>query len=105
VQTLTQLMLLRTTAGIAMGGILSSVSALQASLAPKGRYGATYGVDTSMVATANAIAPMIGAGLTAAFGLSAVFLGAAAMYGLATLVAAVAVPSRKQQSERLETSA
>ncbi len=35
---------------------------------------------------------MIGAALTATFGLSAAFLGAAAVYGLATAVVATVVP-------------
>jgi len=93
-QSPTQLLILRASAGIATGGILASVSSLLAALAPKQRYGAVYGVDTSMMAAANAIAPMLGAALTASWGLSAPFLGAAAMYGLATLVVALTVPGK-----------
>lgn len=92
VQTSTQLLVLRTVAGVAMGGILASISSLQATLAPKGRYGAVYGVDTSMVAGANAIAPMIGAALTATFGLSSIFYGAAVIYAIATVIVLVVVP-------------
>lgn len=95
VQTTTQFLVLRTVSGAAMGGILASVSALQASLAPKGRFGAVYGVDTSLVAAANAISPMIGAALTTAWGLSSVFLGAAVMYGIATVVVAIVVRKPK----------
>jgi DHA1 family multidrug resistance protein-like MFS transporter len=94
VQTVGQLMILRTIAGLASGGILASVSALLAALAPRGRYGAVYGVNTSMVAAANAIAPMIGAAMTARWGLRSVFLGAAVMYGAAILIAAFALPAR-----------
>jgi DHA1 family multidrug resistance protein-like MFS transporter len=90
--TPTQLLLLRTLGGVATGGILASVSSLLAALAPKQRYGAVYGVDTSMMAAANAIAPMLGAALTASWGLPSAFLGAAAMYGLATAVVATMVP-------------
>jgi MFS family permease len=96
VHTTTQLLVLRTFAGVAMGGILASVSALQAALAPKGRYGAVYGVDTSLVATANAIAPMIGAALTASFGLTSVFYGAAAVYALATVIVLAVVPATRR---------
>jgi len=92
VQTPTQLLVLRVASGVAMGGILASVSSLQAALAPKGRYGAVYGVDTSMVAAANAISPMIGAALTATFGLTSVFYGAAVVYALATVIVLVVVP-------------
>ena len=95
-QNTTQLLTLRALAGVAMGGILASVSTLQAAMAPKERYGAVYGVDTSMVAAANAVAPMIGAGLTAGFGLPSVFAGAAAMYGAAAILAAAAVPHRSE---------
>jgi MFS family permease len=94
VQTTTQLLVLRVLSGIVMGGILASVSAMQAALAPKGRYGAVYGVDTSLVAAANAISPMIGAALTASFGLTSVFVGAAVIYALATIVVAAAVPPK-----------
>jgi MFS transporter, DHA1 family, multidrug resistance protein len=86
-----QLLLLRTLGGVAAGGILASVSSLLAALTPKQRYGAVYGVDTSMMAAANAIAPMVGAALTASWGLSSAFLGAATMYGLATVVVATMV--------------
>jgi hypothetical protein len=47
-----------------------------------------------MVAAANAISPMIGAALTATFGLSSAFLGAAVIYGLATVIVAAVVPKR-----------
>jgi len=90
----TQVLILRTLVGAAMGGILASVSALQAALAPKDRFGAVYGVDTSAVSVANALAPMIGAGLAASWGLPSVFLGAAALYGLATIVVAATVPKK-----------
>jgi len=86
-----QLMILRALGGAAMGGIMASISALQAALAPKDRFGAVYGVDTSIVSAANALAPMIGAVLAMSWGLSSVFLGAAAMYGLATAVIAAVV--------------
>lgn len=95
VHTPMQLLILRALGGAVMGGILASISALQASLAPKDRFGAVYGVDTSVVAAANAAAPMIGAGLAAGWGLSSVFLGAAAMYGVATAVVAAVVPGKK----------
>jgi DHA1 family multidrug resistance protein-like MFS transporter len=92
VQTSTQLLVLRTVGGVAMGGILAAISSLQATLAPKGRYGAVYGVDTSMVAGANAIAPMIGAALTATFGLNSIFYGAAVIYAIATVIVLIVVP-------------
>ncbi len=93
-----QLLILRTLAGAAMGGILAAVSALLASLAPKDRFGAVYGVDTSLVSAANAVAPMIGVALAMRWGLASVFLGAAAMYGVATGVVALQVPSNQSET-------
>jgi DHA1 family multidrug resistance protein-like MFS transporter len=92
--TPTQLMLLRAGGGVATGGILASVAALLAELAPKDRFGAVYGVDTSMVAAANALAPMIGAALTASWGLTAPFIGSAALYAVATILVAAIVPGK-----------
>ena len=97
VQTPTQLLILRVGTGLAMGGILASISTMLASFTPKGRYGTVYGVDTSLGAGANALAPMIGAALTAAFGLSSVFLGAAVLYALSATVVAVVVPARAEE--------
>jgi DHA1 family multidrug resistance protein-like MFS transporter len=102
VRTPTQLAMLRALAGITAGGILASVSALQASLAPTGRYGAVYGVNTSLMAAANAVSPMIGAGLAGSWGLPSVFLGSAVMYGLGTAVAAVVLPHSATQAEEQE---
>lgn len=85
---------LRALAGVSAGGIVAAISVLQASLAPKGRYGAVYGIDTSLMAAANAMSPMVGAALVANWGLPSVFLGAAAMYGLGTVVTALVVPGR-----------
>ena len=99
-QTPTQFLILRVLNGAAMGGIVSSVSTLLAALAPKDRFGAVYGVDTSITAAANAVAPMVGAALTASWGLSAAFLGAAAMYGLATLVVATSVLSQAREEQQ-----
>jgi MFS family permease len=75
-----------------------------AALAPKNRFGAVYGMDTSITAAANAAAPMVGAALTATWGLSAAFLGAAVMYGLATVVVGTAVPGVKARQEQERTA-
>jgi DHA1 family multidrug resistance protein-like MFS transporter len=83
-----QLLVLRACTGAAMGGILVSLSSLLAALAPQSRFGAVFGADTSLVSTANALAPMVGAFVAAGWGLSSVFLVAAAMYAVATLVVA-----------------
>jgi DHA1 family multidrug resistance protein-like MFS transporter len=93
VSTTTQFLLLRVLAGAFMGGVVAATSTLLAELAPKDRFGAVYGINTSLTAAANAIAPMVGAALTASWGLSSAFFGAAAMYGLAAVVIALLVPA------------
>jgi DHA1 family multidrug resistance protein-like MFS transporter len=105
VQTPTQLLVLNVASGVAMGGILASISTLQAALAPKGLYGAVYGIDTSLVAAANAISPMLGAGLTASFGLTSVFAGAAILYAIATTVVLVVMPSVMRARAEAQTQA
>lgn len=90
------LLIWRTLAGVAIGGIVASVSALQAALVPKDRYGAVYGIDTSLVAGANAIAPMIGAVLTTTWGLPAAFWGAAIIYAIVSVAVLGAVPSPRR---------
>lgn len=71
--------------GLAMGGILASVRALLADLAPEGREGVVYGVENSVSSVANAIGPMTGSALAAAIGLRAPFLAASLVFGGAVL--------------------
>jgi DHA1 family multidrug resistance protein-like MFS transporter len=95
VQTPVQFLVLRVLASVATGGIVAAASSLLAALAPKNRFGAVYGVSTSIMAGANAIAPMLGAALTASWGLTSAFLGAAALYAVATVGVAAVVPGRE----------
>lgn len=85
VTTPLQLLILQAGVGLAMGGTLSVVSAMLATMAPEGRQGAVYGLDTSAISAANAVGPLLGASLAASLGLRAAFLWAAAVFGLATL--------------------
>jgi DHA1 family multidrug resistance protein-like MFS transporter len=88
------LLFLQAGAGLAMGGILASISALLASLAPEGQEGIVYGVDASVVSVANAIGPMTGSALAVWLGLRAPFLFAAVIFGLAGVAAARLLPRR-----------
>jgi DHA1 family multidrug resistance protein-like MFS transporter len=74
-------------AGLAMGGILASVSASLAELTPPGREGIVYGVDASVISVANAIGPMTGSLLAAWLGLRAPFLAAALVFGIGGIAA------------------
>jgi DHA1 family multidrug resistance protein-like MFS transporter len=86
------LLFLQAGTGLAMGGILVSLGASLARLAPDGQEGIVYGVDASVVSVANAIAPMVGSVLAAWMGLRLPFLFAAALFGLAGVAAARLLP-------------
>ena len=88
------MLLWQTGTGLAMGGILASVSASLAQLAPEGQQGIVYGVDASVVSVANAIGPMTGSALAAWLGLRVPFLIAAGIFGLAGVAAARLLPGR-----------
>ncbi|MFC2036967.1 MFS transporter [Chloroflexota bacterium] len=93
-----QLLILQGTLGLVMSGVLASTSALLATLAPEGRQGAVYGVDTSVVSMANAVGPIIGASVAAIWGLRAPFLLAAGAFVLASGLTWVVVPRPEQTS-------
>jgi MFS family permease len=88
-----QLLILQAAVGFVMSGVLASISALLANLAPEGRQGAVYGVDASMISIANGIGPMLGATMAATLGLRSPFLLSGLALGLASLLAWRLVPS------------
>lgn len=79
-------------AGLAMGGILASTGAALAALAPDGREGVVYGIDTTVVSAAKAIAPATGSLIAASWGLRSPFLATAAAYAAGALVALRLLP-------------
>mgnify|MGYP006288474257 CR=1 FL=1 len=79
--------------GLAMGGIVASISASLAALSPEGREGIVYGVDASVVSIANAIGPMTGSALAAWLGLRTPFLAAAVVFAAGGIVALHLLPS------------
>jgi DHA1 family multidrug resistance protein-like MFS transporter len=87
-----QLLVLQGMMGFVMSGVLASISALMANLAPEGRQGAVYGVDASVVSMANAVGPMLGGTVAATWGLRAPFLLAAGAFGVAGFLAWFLVP-------------
>ena len=80
--------------GLAMGGILASISASLARLAPEGQEGIVYGLEATVVSVANAVGPMMGSILAVWVGLRVPFLVAAGIYGLAGVAALWLFPRR-----------
>jgi DHA1 family multidrug resistance protein-like MFS transporter len=93
-----QLLVLQGAMGLVTSGMVASISALMACLAPEGRQGAVYGVDASVVSAANAIGPMLGAGVAATMGLRAPFVLAAGVVAVASGLAWALVQGPTQQT-------
>ncbi len=91
-----QLIVLQFCVGAAMSGTLASLAALLATLAPEGQQGAVYGVDTSVVAGANAVAPLMGASLAVALGYRATFVLAGAIFMLAAVAIGIWMPKKSE---------
>lgn len=88
----TQLLILQLGVGAALAGTVSSLTSLLATMAPEGQQGAVYGVDTSVVSGANALAPMLGAALAVAWGNRATFILGGGVLALAAMVGAWLLP-------------
>lgn len=92
VQNAWQLLGLSTLVGIAMGGVIPSVSALLARFSLHGAEGAVYGLDNSVRAGARSVAPLIGAGVALAGGLRATFVATGLIFLLGSALAAWRLP-------------
>ena len=99
VTDVTQLIVLQFCVGAALSGTLSSLSSLLATLAPEGKQGAVYGLDTSASAGANAIGPMLGATLAVALGNRSTFLLASGLFVVATLFVGWLLPKPQPEAE------
>jgi DHA1 family multidrug resistance protein-like MFS transporter len=95
VTDLTQLILLQICVGLAISGTISALSALLATLAPEGKQGSVYGIDTSVTSASNAIGPMIGAALAVALSLRSTFVFAAGLFFMAAALIGALLPDRR----------
>jgi DHA1 family multidrug resistance protein-like MFS transporter len=86
------LLLLQALVGVAMGGIIPSISALLARYTQEGEEGAVYGLDNSINSGAGAVAPLVGAGVAVWFGLRATFAATALILLVAGLLAVRGLP-------------
>lgn len=89
-----QLLILQGASGLVMGGIVASISASLANLAPEGYQGVVYGLNATAGSAANALGPMAGATIAASLGLRPTFLCAAGIFGLAALGVTALGPKR-----------
>lgn len=92
VRAVSTLTLLQAGSGFVMGGTIAALSATLAALAPPGRQGTVYGVESTVTSVANAVGPMLSTALAVAGGLRMPFLGAATLFALAGLVTARLLP-------------
>ncbi|MDZ7801253.1 MAG: MFS transporter [Trueperaceae bacterium] len=92
VETGWQLLLLNGMAGVAIGGVMPSLSALLNVVTEQTEVGSAFGLDNAVIAASRAVAPLVGVGLAALLGggetgYRAVFLSAAALFGVTILIA------------------
>jgi len=80
-----QLLVLQALTGVAIGGILPSISALLSKYTQPGEEGSTYGLDNSINAAGRAAAPLIGGSIAVGLGLRAAY----AATGVTLLIAAI----------------
>ncbi len=95
VANVTQLVILKALAGLAVGGVVSALSAALARAAPEGRQGAVFGLQSSVHSAANAVGPMLGGALAASWGLRVPFLAAGLGFALASSLLVMIRPRRE----------
>ena len=102
-----QLLLLSAFVGIAMGGVIPSISALLTRYSHHGSEGTVFGLDNSVRAGARAIAPLIGAAIALAFGLRVTFLATGLIFIFGAVLAGVRLPepTRKPDDQLAKESA
>jgi MFS transporter, DHA1 family, multidrug resistance protein len=82
VQQVWQLMALRMTMGVFLGGLMPTANALVASLVPEERRGSAYGLTSTASALSHSIGPLMAAVIVSHWGMRPVFLTTAIIFGL-----------------------
>ena len=90
-----QLLVLQMLYGVALGGIVTGISALLAVHTRPGDEGAVYGLDSSITSGARVIGPLLGVGIAAWLGVRTVFLAAGLLYLVAALLAVHGLSDRE----------
>lgn len=87
-----QVLAMQALLGVAIGGMIPSISALLARYTRPGQEGAVYGLENSIGSGARALAPMLGSSIAMALGLRATFLATGGLLILTALFASVYLP-------------
>lgn len=95
-----QLLILQALTGIAVGGIIPSISALLANYTQPGHEGAVYGLDNSINAAGRAVAPLLGSAIASWFSLRATFTFTAVILLMAFILANTLMPRLPAGAER-----
>jgi DHA1 family multidrug resistance protein-like MFS transporter len=98
-----QLMIFQVLVGIAIGGMIPTVSALLANYTNHGEEGAVYGLDNSINAAGRAIAPLLGAWVATGYGMRATFTATGIVFLISVLVAVWLLP-KNPSSDRIADS-
>jgi DHA1 family multidrug resistance protein-like MFS transporter len=87
-----QLLLLNALSGVAIGGVMPSLSALLTGYSQEHRIGSAFGLDNSVMSASRAAAPLVGVGVASLFGYRAAFLAGSVVFLITLLVAALKLP-------------
>jgi DHA1 family multidrug resistance protein-like MFS transporter len=94
-----QLLLLNAVSGIAIGGIMPSLSALLTGYSSGGSVGSAFGLDNSVMSGSRAVAPLVGVGVASLFGYRAAFLAGSVVFLLTLAVAASRLPDPRPRAK------
>lgn len=103
VETGWQLMIMQFFVGVAIGGVIPTVSALLANYSQRGDEGAVYGLDNSINAAGRAIAPLLGAWVATSLGMRATFPATGFIFLISALFALFLLPKDHQDLAVNET--
>ena len=97
-----KLLVLQGLTGVAVGGLLPSISALLANYTQPGHEGAVYGLDNSINAAGRSVAPLMGSYVTAWFGPGAAFMAASLIATVMTVSAQILLPKPPAEAVKVD---
>jgi DHA1 family multidrug resistance protein-like MFS transporter len=92
-----QILVLQALVGVGAGGIMPSISALQARFTRPGLEGAVYGLDSSIVSGARPLAPIIGSAIAVSLSLRIAFPITGIILILGAFISALILPKGASQ--------